>query len=65
MDHGDNCPACGCNASMAGWATVVIDPESMNPVEASDVMLEELAELDISVDRLWIAPGPPDAEWLT
>ena len=45
----------------AVWATVLIDPETHEPREATPGELEELADMGIAVDRCWIAPGPlPD-----
>jgi hypothetical protein len=42
----------------ARWATVLIDPETHEPREATQGELEEIADLGIAVERCWIAPGP-------
>jgi hypothetical protein len=46
----------------ARWATVLIDPETHEPREATQGELEEIAELGIAVERCWIAPGPLEGE---
>lgn len=57
-----DCPKCGCDPKTARWATVIVDTETMTPREASEGELEELADLDIPVDRMWIAAGPIDGD---
>jgi hypothetical protein len=42
--------------SVARWATVVIDPETREPREASDIELEMIEETGVTVDRLFIEP---------
>jgi hypothetical protein len=40
------------------WATVVINPDSMEPTEITDVtFLEELSETGLSLERMFIRPG--------
>lgn len=45
------------------WATVVIDPETMEPTEITDRrFLEELSETGVSLERMFIQPGKPRVE---
>lgn len=44
------------------WATVVINPDSFEPREASPVELELLSEVGVDVDRMWIQPG--EKKWV-
>lgn len=44
------------------WATVVIEPESMEPTEITDVrFLEELSQTGVSLERMFIRPGVESA----